>query len=66
MIGRFLVWIAEEIQEVARQEQAHDRTATIEQLRALLQQLEAGEIDDDEYDRREQELLDRLDRSGGG
>jgi uncharacterized membrane protein len=66
MIGRFLVWIAEEIQEVARQEQAQDRTATIEQLRALLQKLEAGEIDDDEYDRREQELLDRLDRSGGG
>lgn len=66
MIGRFLVWIAEEIQEVARQEQAQDRTATIEQLRALHQQLEAGEIDDDEYDRREQELLDRLDRSGGG
>jgi uncharacterized membrane protein len=43
--------------------QYYDPAANRADLALLEQRLEAGEIDDDEFDRREDELLDRLEIS---
>lgn len=57
---RGTIWVAEQIQNAAEAEYydpAPVRKALVELERALLD----GRIDEDEYDRREDELLDRLD-----
>ncbi|GAA3829829.1 gas vesicle protein GvpG [Streptomyces phyllanthi] len=56
---RTTIWVAEQLQYAAEEEYydpAPVRQALVELERALLD----GRIDEDEYDRREDELLDRL------
>ena len=61
MIARIrgTIWVIE--QAVAEAERVYYDPATIRgELARLEKQLEAGEIDAEEFDRREDELLDRL------
>ncbi|WP_066943939.1 gas vesicle protein GvpG [Streptomyces lushanensis] len=62
-------WVVERVVEVAEQE-AYDTTPIERQLADLERELLEGRVDEAEFDRREDELLDRLDaiesaRSGG-
>ena len=57
---RATVWVAEQVLEAAEREY-YDPAPVRRALTALEQDLLAGRIDEDEYDRREDELLDRLD-----
>lgn len=57
-----LLWIFQEIRDAAEQElrtQADSITVELQQLYAML---EKREITEEEFDRRESDLLDRLDR----
>ncbi|MEU0839090.1 gas vesicle protein GvpG [Streptomyces sp. NPDC005962] len=56
---RATVWVAEQVL-VAAEDQYYDPAPVRRALTALEQELLAGRIDEDEYDRRENELLDRL------
>ncbi|MER6398998.1 MULTISPECIES: gas vesicle protein GvpG [unclassified Kitasatospora] len=57
---RGAVWVAERIQEAAEQ-QYYDPAPVERELAELEQALLAGDIDEETFDRREDELLDRLD-----
>lgn len=52
-------WVLEQVVAQAEQ-QYYDPSAIREELALLEEQLMAGEIDEAEFDRREDELLDRL------
>ncbi len=52
-------WVLGQVVDEAER-QYYDPSAIQAELARLEQQLEAGEIDDAEFDRREDELLDRL------
>ncbi len=57
-----LLWIFQEIRDAAEQElhaQADSITMELQQLYAMF---EKGQITEEEFDRREMDLLDRLDR----
>lgn len=56
-----LLWIFEEIQNAAEQELHNESDAITVQLQQLYTLLESGKISEDEFDRQEVELLDRLD-----
>ena len=56
-----LMWIAREISEAAQKEQSGQTEAITLALAALYQRLEKGEISEQEFERQESELLDRLD-----
>ncbi|MGW2330897.1 gas vesicle protein GvpG [Streptomyces sp. NPDC001700] len=56
---RATVWVAEQVLEAAERE-AYDPAPVRRALTELEQELLAGRIGEDEYDRREDELLDRL------
>ena len=56
---RATVWVAEQVL-VAAEREYYDPAPVRRALTALEQELLAGRIDEDEYDRRENELLDRL------
>lgn len=56
---RATVWVAEQVL-VAAEDQYYDPAPVRRALTELEQELLAGRIDEDEYDRRENELLDRL------
>lgn len=56
-----LLWIFEEIQNAADQELQNESDAITVQLQQLYTLLESGKISEDEFDRQEAELLDRLD-----
>lgn len=58
---RGLLWIFEEIQQAAEEERLREAEAVTVQLQQLYAMLESGKISEDEFDRRETELLDRLD-----
>ncbi|BAC69598.1 gas vesicle protein [Streptomyces avermitilis] len=66
--ARGSIWVLGQV--LAEAERQYYDPATIRaELARLEQQLEAGEIDETEFDRREDELLDRLEtssRSGAG
>lgn len=67
---RGVVWVTERLQEVAEDEY-YDPAPVHRALAELEAQLTAGEIDEETFDRREDELLDRLEeitayRSQGG
>ncbi len=53
------VWIARKINEAAERE-LNDPAALRKALRGLEEQLLSGEITEDEYDRAETEILERL------
>lgn len=56
---RGTVWVLERVLEVA-EEQYYDPAPVERELAALERSLLAGEIDEETFDRREDELLDRL------
>ncbi|MEU9964424.1 gas vesicle protein GvpG [Streptomyces malaysiensis] len=58
---RTTVWVAEQMAAAAEREY-YDPEPVRRALAELERDLLAGRIDEDEYDRRENELLDRLDR----
>jgi len=55
-----LVWLGEKLDEIAEKELT-DEGLIKEQLMALQLRFELDEISEQEYNRKEQELLDRLD-----
>ncbi|WP_063727304.1 gas vesicle protein GvpG [Streptomyces sp. RTd22] len=57
---RTTLWVAEQVLEAAEREY-YDPAPVRRALTELEQDLLAGRIGEDEYDRREDELLDRLD-----
>lgn len=61
---RGVVWVAEQVDAAARQEY-YDPAAIRAELARLAEALDAGEIDEAEFDRAEDELLDRLDEANG-
>ena len=54
-----LMWIAEKIDEMAENE-ISDEGKLMDELMTLQLQFELDEIEEDEYDKREAEILDRL------
>lgn len=54
-------FIAESVHDAAQDEIANRRTTLRNELNDLYMQLEVGEITEDEFDDREEEILDRLD-----
>jgi len=56
-----LLWIFEEIHNAADQELHNESDAITAQLQQLYTLLETGKITEAEFDRQENELLDRLD-----
>lgn len=57
-----LLWIFEEIQEAAEQELCAEADSITVELQQLYGSLERGQITEEEFDRRERVLLDRLDK----
>ncbi|MFJ3791277.1 gas vesicle protein GvpG [Kitasatospora sp. NPDC090091] len=57
---RGVVWVAEQVANAAER-QYYDPTPVEEALKSLERELVAGHIDEEEFDRREEELLDELD-----
>jgi len=57
-----LYWIGKEIHEAVLTEQVSQREAITTALSELYMELETGRIDEAEFDARETELLDALDR----
>ena len=56
-----LLWIAREIHEAAREEQANEEQSIRTQLRNLYMMLETDRISSQEFDAEEKRLLDRMD-----
>lgn len=56
---RGAAWVLRQVVEEAER-QYYDPSVVQAELARLAERLEAGEIDDEEFDRREDELLDRL------
>lgn len=59
------VWICEQIQEAAEQEQANEAENITIELQKLYRSLESGSITEEEFEARESKLLDRLDSIEG-
>ncbi|MEV0276787.1 gas vesicle protein GvpG [Streptomyces sp. NPDC050610] len=57
-------WVLRQVLTEAER-QYYDPSAVQSELADLSRRLEAGEIDEDEFDRREDELLDRLQSRSG-
>ncbi|MEU9014596.1 gas vesicle protein GvpG [Streptomyces sp. NPDC048479] len=56
---RGVIWVAEKVNEAAERE-LHDPAVLRAQLVALNQELEDGDISQEEFEREEERLLDRL------
>lgn len=59
-----LMMIFEEVHRAVESE-THDTASVVDQLQELYMCLETGKISTEEFDVREKELLDRLDRAEG-
>lgn len=59
---RGILWVFQEIHNAAQEEQANEAQAITAELSDLYMMLETGKITAGEFDTREKELLDRLDR----
>jgi len=57
-----ILWTFEKIHQAAMEELERQRNTIRTDLRDLYGELDAGRISEDEFDTRERELLDRLDR----
>ncbi len=55
------MWLVRELHNAAEKEVASERDRVMRSLQSLHMQLEAGQIDEDEFDEQEAALLDRLD-----
>jgi hypothetical protein len=62
---RGLMFVLREVARQAEEEQANEERALMAELAALHRALEAGEVTEAQFDRREGELLTRLDRLRG-
>ncbi len=60
------LFIAKEIAKAADQQKEQERADIMVQLSKLHAQLERGEIDENEFDTKEMELLERLESFGTG
>jgi hypothetical protein len=60
-----VLWICEQIQEAAEQDQAHEADNITVELQKLYRSLESGSITEEEFEARESKLLDRLDSIEG-
>jgi hypothetical protein len=56
---RGVIWVAEKLDDAAQRE-LHDPAVLRTQLAMLNQELEAGDISQEEFEREEERLLDRL------
>jgi hypothetical protein len=56
-----VLWICEQIQEAAEQDQANEAENITLELQKLYRSLESGSITEEEFEARESKLLDRLD-----
>ncbi|WP_432075302.1 gas vesicle protein GvpG [Streptomyces wuyuanensis] len=57
-------WVLRQVADEAER-RYYDPSTIRRELSQLEHQLEAGEIDEEEFDRREDELLDRLEQAAG-
>jgi hypothetical protein len=58
---RGITFVAQAVYDAARDRVEDRRTALRDELNDLYMQLELGEITEEEFDEREEEILDRLD-----
>lgn len=59
--GRFVLWIANQVNEAVGQELDQEGERLTAELCELHRRLESGALNEEEFDARESELLDRLD-----
>jgi gas vesicle protein GvpG len=59
--AKFVLWIVRQVHEAAREELSGERQRLTAELGRLHGLLEGGRLSEQEFDRREGELLDRLD-----
>lgn len=59
------MWLVRELHNAAEQQQASDREALMRELQSLHMRLEAGDLDEAEFEQREAELLDAIDAIDG-
>jgi hypothetical protein len=57
---RGIKFIAESVHDAAREEIENERQSLRDEINDLYMQLEIGEITEDEFEQREEEILDRL------
>ena len=60
--GSFLMWVMRKVHEAAQEELENDSARITAELSELHRKLETGAITEADFEAREQELLDRLDR----
>ena len=60
--GSFLMWVMRKVHEAALEELENDTARIIAELSELHRKLETGAITEPQFEAREKELLDRLDR----
>lgn len=58
---RGLTFVAQAVYDAAEEEVENERQALRDELNDLYMQLELGDISEETFDRREEEILDRLD-----
>ncbi|MEM1423268.1 MAG: gas vesicle protein GvpG [Planctomycetota bacterium] len=56
------MWLVRELHSAAEREIADERERTMRALQSLHMRLEAGQMTEDEFEEREEELLDHLER----
>ncbi len=63
--GSFLIWVMRKVHEAAAEELEHDAVRITAELSELHRKLESGAISEAQFDAREKEMLDHLDRIRG-
>jgi hypothetical protein len=59
--AKFVLWIFRQVQEAAKEDLGNEKQRITAELSHLHGQLENGRLSEEEFDEREQVLLDRLD-----
>jgi hypothetical protein len=54
------MWLVKELHKAAEAEMTDERTALMRRLQSLHMRLESGDLDEAEFERLEEELLDRI------
>ena len=62
--AKFVLWVLEQVHQAAEQEMREEAQRIPLELAELYRMLESGQLTEDEFDRRERKLLDRLDQLG--
>jgi hypothetical protein len=60
--GSFVIWVMRKVHEAAQEELENDTARITTDLTELHRKLEIGAITESQFEAREKELLDRLDR----